>query len=394
MSSPEAPIAELNRAQRVAFIVGILALVLSVVGWIVKPVQFYQSYLFAYVFWIGIAIGSAEVVMLQHLVSGYWGLSIRRLLEAGSRTLWLMVPLFVPLIFGLRHLYLWAQPAAVARDPKLQRQGFYLNVPFFCVRMVIYFAVWLLIVYLLNKWSAEQDRSGDPVFRRRFQAISGIGIVIFGLLVTFAFIDLVMSLEPHWSSTIYGFIFLVGQVLTTLAFVIIVAMLLVNRKPLSEILAPRIFHDLGNLLLTFVILWAYMAVSQLIIIWSGNLQEEIPWYLRRTAGGWAVVAVALAVFHFAVPFLLLLSRNVKRKARALGGVAALVFVMHIVDCFWLIEPALRKNQAQAHWTDFATLIGIGGIWIGVFLWHLKARPLAPIRDPRLEELLHVAAEGV
>lgn len=394
MSSPEVLEPAFDRIQRSALIIGMLAMILCGIGWFSRPVEFYQSYLFAYVFWIGIAIGSTEVLMLHHLVGGYWGLAIRRLLEAGSRTIWLMVILFVPLLFGLRHLYLWAQPAVVAKDIKLQQQGFYLNVPFFLARMAIYFATWLFIAYLLNRWSAQQDRTGDSSLSRRFEALSGPGIVLYGLMVTFGFIDLVMSLEPHWSSSIYGMIFIVGQVLTTISFTIVVAMLLVNRKPLSDVLSPRIFHDLGNLLLTFVILWAYMAVSQLIIIWSGNMQDEIPWYLRRTAGGWAVVAVVLSIFHFAVPFLLLLSRNVKRKARALGLVAALVLVMHIVDTFWLIEPALRGHQAQIHWTDFAAVIGVGGLWVGCYVWHLKSRPLLPMQDPHFEELVHQAAEGV
>ncbi len=392
MTSPEPSTPALNRIQRTAWVIGGIASLLAVWGWVTSPVSFYQSYLFAYVFWIGIGIGSTEVLMLHHLVSGYWGLSIRRLLEAGSRSIWLMVLLFFPLVFGIRHLYQWAQPNAVAKDAVLQQQRFYSNIPFFFVRMGIYFAVWIVFAYLLNKWSADQDRTGDPALRRRFQAMSGPGLVLYGLTVTFAFIDLVMSLEPHWSSTIYGMIFIVGEVLTTLAFMIIVAMILMERKPLANILSPRIFHDLGNLLLTFVILWAYLAVSQLIIMWSGNLQDEIPWYLRRTAGGWAVVAVLLGVFHFAVPFLLLLSRHVKRQAQMLAAVAALVLIMHVVNDFWLVLPALRPHQAQIHWTDFATIIGLGGLWIGVFAWHLKGRPLVPVRDPNLSELQNLIAQ--
>lgn len=211
--------------------------------------------------------------------------------------------------------------------------------------------------------------------------------MIFGLTVTFASIDLVMSLEPQWSSTIYGMMFIVGEVLSALSFVIVVAMILAEHKPFAAVTSPKSFHDLGNLLLTFVVLWAYIAVAQLIIVWSGNLQDEIPWYLRRTAGGWGNVVLILAVFHFAVPFLLLLSRDVKRKARALGAVAGGVLVMQLIDTFWLIEPALRRKQFHVSWMDFAAAIGVGGLWIAFFSWQLKKRPLIPLHDPRVEKFL-------
>ncbi|MBZ5537901.1 MAG: hypothetical protein LAO31_18250 [Acidobacteriia bacterium] len=377
----------LERVELRALVVGAVALLLCGIGAYSRPDEFYQSYLFAFVFWMGISIGCTEVLMLHHLVGGDWGLAIRRLLESASRTLWVMLVLFVPILVGLRHLYLWARPDEVLHSPELQQKSFYLNVPFFLVRMAVYFIVWLVYGQLLNKWSTEQDRTGAPAIMRRLQSLSGPGIVIFGLTVTFAAIDLVMSLEPHWSSTIYGMMFIVGEVLSALSFVIVIAMILAEHKPFAAVTSPKSFHDLGNLLLTFVILWAYIAVAQLIIIWSGNLQDEIPWYLRRTAGGWGNVVLILAVFHFAVPFLLLLSRDVKRKARALGAVAFGVLIMQFIDTFWLIEPALRQKQFHVSWMDFAGAIGVGGLWIAFFAWQLKKRPLIPLRDPRVEKFL-------
>lgn len=377
----------LERVERAALIVGAAALLLCAVGAYLRPDEFYQSYLFAFVFWIGISIGCTEVLMLHHLVGGDWGLALRRLLESACRTLWVMLGLLVPILLGLKHLYLWARPDEVIHSPELQQKNFYLNVPFFLIRMAVYFAVWLVYGHFLNKWSTEQDRTGEPVLMRRLQSLSGPGIVIFGLTVTFASIDLVMSLEPRWSSTIYGMMFIVGEVLSALSFVIVVVMFLAEHKPFAAVTSPKSFNDLGNLLLTFVILWAYIAVAQLIIVWSGNLQDEIPWYLRRTAGGWGNVVLILAVFHFAVPFLLLLSRDVKRKARALGAVGFGVLIMQLIDTFWLIEPALRQKQFHVSWMDFATAIGVGGLWIAFFVWQLRKRPLIPLRDPRVEKFL-------
>jgi hypothetical protein len=377
----------LERVQQRSLIVGAVALLVCAFGAYSRTDDFFQSYLFAFIFWIGISIGCAEVLMLHHLVGGDWGLAIRRLLESASRTLWVMLVLFIPIVLGLRHLYLWARPEEVLHSAELQQKSFYLNVPFFLIRIAIYFVIWLVYGHLLNKWSTEQDRTGEPSLQKRLQALSGPGIVIFGLTVTFASIDLVMSLEPHWSSTIYGMMFIVGEVLSALSFVIVTAMFFAEHKPFAAVTSPKSFNDLGNLLLTFVILWAYIAVAQLIIIWSGNLQDEIPWYLRRTAGGWGNVVLILAIFHFAVPFLLLLSRGVKRKARALGAVALGVLVMQLIDTFWLIEPALRRDQFHLTWIDFAATIGVGGLWVAFFVRQLKSRPLIPLHDPRVEKFL-------
>ncbi|MDD5543166.1 MAG: hypothetical protein PHX83_08325 [Acidobacteriia bacterium] len=387
MTPSESLPVEWSRFQRGALLAAIVAFVTCAFAGGRNPDQFFRSYLFAYLFWIGIAIGSAEVVMLQHLVGGQWGLALRRPLESGARTLWLMAILFVPLVFGVRHLYLWAQPQALAQSEELRRQSFYLNMPFFFVRVAFYFAIWLLFTYLLTKWSQDQDRQADPALGTKFQVLSGPGLVLFGLTVTFASVDWVMSLEPRWTSTIYGLIFIVGQVLSTLAFMIIVVMLLSRRKPLSDLLSAKVRLDLGNLMLTFVILWAYMAVSQLIIIWSGNLQDEIPWYLRRTAGMWGNVAIFLALFHFFIPFLLLLSRDVKRRGWLLGAVAGMILFVNLVDTFWLVEPGLLRNGFRIHALDLATVIGVGGLWVAFFIRCLKQYPLVPPNDPRWAESL-------
>jgi hypothetical protein len=323
--------------------------------------------------------------MLHHLVGGGWGFVIRRLLEAGTRTFVVLAALFIPLLFGLPKLYTWAQPAAVAADPELQYKAPYLNVKLFIVRAVIYFVVWIVLAHFLNKWSFEQDRTANPALTTRLEGLSGPGLILYGLTVTFASVDWAMSLEPHWFSTIYGMLFMIVQALAAMAFVIVVVMLLAQTEPLSRVALPAQLNDLGNLQLMFVMLWAYLAFSQFLIIWSGNLRDEIPWYLRRATGGWAALAVILIVLHFAAPFFLLLLRSVKRRVRVLGAVSVGLIVMSLIDVYWLIVPGFGESGPHLHWMDVLAPIGIGGIWIAAFLWQLAKKPLLPLHDPRFEE---------
>ncbi len=373
---------EVGRMQRRALSVGVAALALCVAGAIASPAQFFRSYLFGYLFWTGVALGCLAIVMLQHLSGGAWGMVIRRMLESGSRTLPLMALLFLPLIPGIRQLYGWSRP-----DNAISYQTAYLNVPFFLFRAALYFLVWLSIAYFLNRWSREQDRTGDLRLARRLQLLSGPGLVLYGLTATFAAIDWVMSLEPHWYSSIFGILIIGGQALSAMAFIIAVAVLLAQHEPLSGVLLPSHFNDLGKLLLTFVMLWAYFAFSQLLIIWSGNLSEEIPWYLHRLHSGWRWVGVLLILFHFALPFVLLLSRDLKRNARALALLAVGVIFMRLVDLFWLTAPEFWPGSFHLHWMDIAAPVGIGGVWLAVFAWQLRGWPLLPIGDRYLEKAL-------
>lgn len=378
---------KMQRFERLALIVGVAALALCVAGAVVNPAQFFRSYLLGYLFWIGITLGSFALVMLHHLSGGGWGYLIRRCLESGTRTLPLLAVLLAPLLLGLSDLYLWARPDAVAADEILQHKSAYLNIPFFLLRTTIYFGIWGALAYFLNKWSLEQDRSDDPKLARRLEAVSGPGLALMGLTITFASVDWVMSLDPHWFSTIYGFLFIVGNVLATLAFATCMAFLLSEQKPLSELATPDRFHDLGNLLLAFVMLWAYISFSQYLIIWSGNLPEEIPWYIHRTGHGWVVIAIVLIIFHFATPLVLLLSRRTKRSMGALVSVAAFLLLMRLVDLFWLVAPTFHEHEVHVHWMDLAAPVGIGGVWLAFFCWQLKNRPLLPANDPNLKELL-------
>ena len=373
-----------DRLQRRALVVGAAGVVLCGVGVLLNPTQFFRSYLLAYLFWLGIPLGSLAVLMLHHLVGGAWGAVIRRVLESATRTLPVLVFLFVPLLFGLHELYIWARPEVVMADEILQRKSVYLNVPFFIVRSALYFIVWLVVSFALNTWSVTQDQAGADPSERRMRLLSGPGLVLYVLTATFAAVDWMMSLEPHWFSTIYGILVIVGQLLATLAFAVAVVALLAHTPPLAQVISPAHFHDLGNLLLAFVMLWAYMAISQFLIIWSANLPEEITWYLQRMRGGWEWLGLALILFYFTLPFLLLLSRGIKQRAQLLAWVATGILVMHLVDLFWLVVPAFQPAGIFVHWMDAAALMGIGGIWIVIFIWQLKRRPLLPVHDPGLQ----------
>ena len=390
MNSTESLQSGLDRFQKSSLVIGLAALALCVAGAFHSPTQFFRSYLLAFVFWVGVALGCSAILMLHHMVGGRWGFPLRRCLESGTRTFYLMALLAVPFLFGLRFLYSWADPEKVKLDPVLQYKSPYLNVPFFISRTVIYFIAWVALAYFLNKWSLEQDETANPDLTKRLQRLSGPGMVIYGLTVTYASVDWVMSLEPQWFSTIYGMIFMVTQALAAMSIVTVAVILLSTHKPFSDLLSKRVLNDYGNLLLTFTMLWAYLSFSQYLIIWSGNLQDEIPWYVSRASGGWAWVAIALIVFHFAVPFLLLLSRFVTRRTLWLGAVAAIQIVMSVIDIFWLTVPAYERSGPQFHWMDWLAILGIGGIWLWRFTASLKSRPLLPLHDPRMEATGHHA----
>jgi hypothetical protein len=378
----------LDRLQWLSLVAGIVGLALCALGVGLNPTQFFRSYLLAYVFWIGLTLGCMAVLMVHHLAGGSWGALLRRTLESGVRTLPLMAVFFVPLLFGLQNLYSWARPEAVARDALLQHKSLYLNVPFFGIRLALYFVAWLALAFLLAWWSRQEEQTPEwrarEAIQRRLGLLSGVGLLLYGLTMTFAAVDWVMSLDPHWYSTIFGILVLVGQLLGALAFGVVVITSLARFEPLAGAISADHLHDLGNLLLTSVLFWAYISFSQLLIIWSGNLPEGIVWYRHRLQGGWEWVGVALALFQFALPFLLLLSSDLKRVPGRLGIIAAAIFCMHLVDVFWIIMPAFYREGPYLHWLDVAALIGIGGVWIAVFAWQLKGRALLPMHDLALQ----------
>jgi len=386
--------AQVDRLQRGALLAAAVAGGASVIGGLLNPVQFLRSYLFAYLFWWGIAVGCLCIVMIHHLSGGRWGLVIRRIVEAGSRTLVLLPVLFLPVAIGARELYVWARPDAVAADEVLRHKSLYLNLPFFLARAAFYFMAWAGVAHLLSQWSLKLDAGPDLRCERRLRGLSGGGLVLMGLTITFASVDWAMSLNPHWFSTIYGMIFMVGGALSALSLVIVLVALMGSERPLSGVLRPATIHDLGKLLLAFLMLWAYMHISQFIITWSGNLPEEITWYVRRFHDGWQVLALLLVIVHFALPFVLLLSRPLKRDARLLGTVAAGILCARLLDLYWIVAPDMTGHGPEhgfaLHWLDLAAPIGVGGVWLAFFAWQLKDRPLIPVGEPEIQELLEGA----
>ncbi len=376
-----------DRLQYIAGIVGAIGAVILLGGAIVSTHQFFQSYLFAYIFWIQFALGCFALFMLHHLVSGGWGFVTQRVMEAGMRTLPLMAVLFIPILFGMNELYPWARGADPSRVRELHTWSAYLNPGFFIVRTIIYFCFWIGTAWILTRWSGEQDRTADPRLTRKIRLMSAPGLVLYVLTMTFASVDWVMSLEPGWFSTIYGFLIVVSQVLASLGLIIIAARLLAERAPISEIITQQHSHHLGNLLLTFVILWAYMAYSQYIIIWSGNLPDENSWYLRRLAPGWAALGLFVVVVHFFVPLILLLFRRAKRSIRPLSLIAAGIIVMRLVDTFWLVVPSFSPAHFRLQWLDVVAPIALGGLWTFFFVRNLKGRSLVPLHDPRFSVIV-------
>lgn len=382
---------KLQQVRRRAIVVGLLGLFLYGFGGFLWPGRVWHSWLFAWVFWAGVALGCLAIVMIQHITGGAWGLAIRRILEAGARTIPAMALLFIPVFFGMKKLYPWARPELVAANPHLQHKAPYLNPAFFTVRAVIYFIAWSLLAWLLSRWSRLQDETGDERYVDRFQKLSGGGLLVFVLTMTFASVDWVMSMEPHWFSTIYGGLLMAGFAVSAFCFAVAVAILLARVGPLERLVTPRVLHDLGKLLFAFVLVWAYFALSQFLIIWYGNLPEEIPWYERRFRGGWQWVGLVIILFHFALPFLLLLSRGVKKDSKRLFRVAVLVFVMRLVDLYWMVAPGFF-HDTTIHWLDMAAVLGLGGIWVFLFTTELARVPVLPERDPFLKEALAHANE--
>ena len=340
-----------NLMQKRSLAVGLVAAVLCAGGALIFPPSFFRAYLSAYIFWVGIPVGCLALLMLHHLVGGRWGFMIQRILEAAIQTLPLMALLFIPLFFGLPDLYPWARTEVVAADPVLQQKAAYLNVPFFIARAVVYFAVWIVLGRLLVTWSLQQDRTADDTLTLRLQRLSGPGLVLYGLTVSFAAIDWMMSLEPKWYSTIFGMMFMVSFGLAALATAILATRFLETEKPLARVASPDRWHDLGNLLLALVMFWAYLSFSQFLLIWSENLTEEIPWYCTRIGGGWEWIAIALILFQFGLPFVLLLSRTTKRNSQILATVAGAILFMHWLDTIWMMRRRLfiRRGFTSTGW---------------------------------------------
>jgi hypothetical protein len=385
---------QVDRFQRIALITGIIAAVLSMVGiFFGSPGQFFHSYLFAYLFWLGISLGSLAGVMLHNLVGGNWGLVIRRPMEAAAKTVWLMAILFLPLIAGIPHLFSWANPETVAADPLLQLKIPYLNIPFFILRAILYFATWSVLMARLTRWSRQLEVFTDPLLRRRFQRVSAFGLILYFLTMTFASVDWLMSLQPVWISTIYGMLIIMEQLLSGLAFAILfLPFLLARHAALREAVTPGHIRDLGAFLLTAVILWAYLAFFQYLIIWSGNLPREVIWYILRFSGGWLYVGLFIVILQFGLPFIILLSSQTKQNPRVLAGLGLVILAGNLANYFWQVAPVFKPARFSIHWLDLSVTVAIGGLWFAVFTWMLNRTPQTLYPETQAQTRMEKAIE--
>lgn len=376
--------ARINRFQLIFLIIGLIALGFTVLGAFVERRQFFFSYLFGCLFWLGLSLGCFLVTMIHELTGGRWGYPTRRFLEAGFMALPLMLLLFIPVFFGLRQLYPWARPEDLASDEILQKLRGYQNSGAYIARAVICLGIWSWMAWSLRRWSLQQDATTDAAPTRKARTLSGPGIVIYGLLGTVAYVDWIMSLEKHWYSTMFAVIVIIGQILVAYAFTVIWLTLLRNEEPISAVVSKSQYHQLGNLMLAFVLFWTYVSFGQLLIIYSGDEPHELSWYLHRIAGDWKWVIAALGLFHFFLPFYLLLFRAVKKHVVPVTILAAILFVVHIIEIYWQVMPAFHQGGLAVSWLDFTAPIGIGGLWLAFFLSRLKAVPLLPQHDPGLQ----------
>jgi hypothetical protein len=387
----------LPRLQSIAMGMAAVGLILCVLGILLDREGlkgFFHSYLYAYLFWIAVTAGSLGVLMLHHVVGGGWGFLIRRFMEAATRLIPVMALLFIPVIIGLVwfDLYEWTH----ADNPALRIKSPYLNIPFFIGRAMWYFLLWWLLARFFNRASAIQDERDDAELSNRLNVVGGAGLVLYVLMVTFVTVDWVMSLTPEWYSSIFGFLVVVSHALSTLALMMLLLGYLVGDQPLMDGIPSGYFRDLGNLMLAFVLLWAYMSFSQYLITYSGNTAEEITWYLDRRRGGWGIISLGLIVVHFLIPFLiLLLGSNVKRSPVRLARVAGYLVLMRFVDVFWWVTPTFRDHLSISL-ADLGTPLLIGGIWLWLWAGQIKDQYLLPLHDARLEGALqgHGVAEHV
>jgi hypothetical protein len=383
MSDVESLFPRMHRIRYASLAIGIVTLIPCLFGAFYQPAQFFHSYLIAYLYILSFALGATGMIMVYHLTSGYWGLITRRIMESAARTLPLLALMTIPLLFGLSQLYPWSHPGA-ASDELLRAKKFYMTVPFFVIRQFIYFAVWIGISHFLNRWSSEQDRTDDPRVLKNLRFVSGPGLLLLALTITFAAVDWIMSLEPHYYSTTFGFRLITYQALTGLTFATLIALLLAKHGPIAPLIDHKRLRDLGNMVLASLILWGYIAFTEYLIVWAGDIPKETSWFRHRFWAGWGRLAWLLVALRFFVPFFLLLMRAIKHRPRILAGVAAWILLTSWIELFWMVEPS-EHSTFFLHWMNLPVSIGLIGFWLAAFLWQLEKRPLMPLHDPLFQE---------
>ena len=377
----------LLRWEKPALIVGVLGLIVAAIGLFLEPTQFFRSYLYAFIVVIAAPVGSLALLAIHNLSGGAWGVVVRRYYEAGAKTMWFILLAFLPLIFGMHSLYEWTHADVVAADPILQWKQPYLNGMFWIIRGVVILVIWTLLAMTITRRGREVERTGDPKTALGVRRLSAATLLILSITLTFASVDWVMSTEPHWFSTMYGISFMISAFLMGHAFALIGATSNSGAPLVNRLAGPVHYRDLGNFMLAFVMLWAYTGFSQLLLIWYGNLREDIPWYIKRSQGGWLLVGAGLLIFHFFVPFFALLNRSVKENPSTLRKLAIYIVVMRLIDVFWYIAPAFHPTGFFLSWIDIAAIAGLGGIWLMLYIRNLRDISLVPTRELFAQEAL-------
>jgi len=375
----------------IMLIIGIIGLILSFIGWFSDSRQFYFSYLTAFVFWITIAWGGLFFVMLHHLVSANWSVVIRRFGESISMVIPFMAILFIPLLFGLKELFLWMNPETVAGDQLLLGKSDYLNLDFFIIRLIAYFLIWTVLAYLLNKLSLKQNKTPSFEITKKMRIVSAPGMILFALTLTFASFDWLMSLDAHWYSTIFGVYIFSGAFLAFISIVALMIIRLQSNGVLTEAITKEHYHDLGKWMFAFTVFWGYMAFSQYFLIWYGNIPEETIWFLHRWETSWKTISLLIVFGHFGIPFFVLFPQMAKKNKIVMTIMTIWILLMHWVDIYWIVMPTLHPHGVHFSWLDLTTLIGIGGIFLYIFWRLFTAHPLVPVGDPDLEKSIRIVS---
>lgn len=368
------------RWRGISLVVGIIGIVLTIVGLVLNPEQFFASYLSAWLWVAGLSTAGLAMSMVHYLGGGRWGAAVGDVLRAQSALWWLLAIMFLPIFIGawVARFYPWSQPAIRATDPYIQARGIWMTLPFWSIRTILYFVGWILIAHYLLKWFRIWDETGDPVYRRRLRNLSGAGFVFFFLSFSYAVFDWTMSMEPDWWSSIYGMMLVIGESLGGWAFMIFIYSSLRNRWPVSAMISRPLMRDLGSLMIANTILWAYTTFSQFMLIWVGNLNDEIPWYLVRLNNGWQWVGTIWMTTNFLINFPVLVMRGTRKNPGSLWGICLLVMIGRFIEDVWLVEPDFPQVPLLGHWLDIAAVAGLAGIW-GWFFFGELGRRLVVVR---------------
>lgn len=367
---------------------GAVGLIASGVGYFLNSEQFFFSYLISFLFFTSISLASLILIMIHHITRSSWGVVMRRIPESFASNIWIWAFFIIPVLLGMGTLYHWAHADAVAHDPLLSEKTGYLNVPFFVIRQLIYFSIWGYLGHRLHKVSVEMDETNDWGLTELLKKLSGPGILIFGLTVAFASFDWLMSIDPHWFSTMFGVYFFAMSFQALFPILILMVFWMHKKGILENTIQKSHIFDLGAWFFGFTVFYAYIAFSQFLLIYYANIPEETIWFYDRLEGSWAYISYGLIICRFAIPFIVLMNRDMKHNTKILMFVSFLVIFMHIAEIYWIIMPTLHHHGIALSWLDFATLIGLGGIFMGLFFQRFKKHKLVPVNDPKLAESLH------